>query len=63
MTIDFTPNTPTGPQNVGLGDVQEGKFVDGKWVETRQISGDDNAQGEILILRNSILRVKLYRFP
>ena len=62
MTIDFTPNTP-GPQNVGLGDVQEGKFVDGKWVETRQISGDDNAQGEILILRNSILRVKLYRFP
>jgi len=62
MRVDFTPNTP-GPQNVGLGDVQEGKFVDGKWVVTRQIEGDDDAQGEILTLRNSILRVKLYRFP
>jgi hypothetical protein len=63
VRIDFTPNTP-GPQNVGLGDVQEGKFVDGKWVVTRQIAGDDDAQGEILILHpNTILRVTLYRFP
>jgi hypothetical protein len=63
MTIDFTPNTP-GPPNVGLGDVQQGKFVDGKWVVTRQIAGDDDAQGEILMLRpNTILRVTLYRFP
>jgi hypothetical protein len=63
MAIDFTPNTP-GPQNVGLGDVQEGKFVNGKWVVTRQLAGDDDAQGEILILRpNTILRATLYRFP
>jgi hypothetical protein len=63
MRIDFTPNTP-GPQNVGLGDVQQGKFVEGKWVVTRQIAGDDDAQGEILILRPyTILRVTLYRFP
>jgi len=63
MRIDFTPNMP-GPQNVGLGDVQEGKFVDGRWVVTRQIAGDDDAQGEILTLRpNGILRVTLYRFP
>jgi hypothetical protein len=63
MSIDFAPNTP-GPQNVGLGDVQEGKFVDGRWVVTRQIAGDDDAQGEILLLRpNTILRVTLYRFP
>jgi hypothetical protein len=63
MSIDFTPNTP-GPRNVGLGDVQQGKFVDGKWVVTRQIAGDDDAQGEILVLRpNTILRVTLYRFP
>jgi hypothetical protein len=63
MSIDFTPNTP-GPQNVGLGDVQQGKFVDGKWVVTRQIAGDDDAQGEILVLRpNTLLRVTLYRFP
>jgi hypothetical protein len=63
MSIDFTANTP-GPRNVGLGDVQEGKFVDGKWVVTRQLAGDDDAQGEILVLRpNTILRVTLYRFP
>ena len=63
MRIDFTPNTP-GPPNVGLGDVQEGKFVDGKWVVLRQLAGDDTAQGEILVLRpNTILRVTLYRYP
>lgn len=63
MRIDFTPNTP-GPANVGLGDVQEGKFVDGKWVVLRQLAGDDTAQGEILVLRpNTILRVTLYRYP
>jgi hypothetical protein len=63
MRIDFTPNTH-GPQNVGLGDVQQGNFVDGKWVVTRQIAGDDDAQGEILLLRPyTILRVTLYRFP
>jgi hypothetical protein len=64
MSIDFAPNTPTGPRNVGLGDVQEGKFVNGKWVVTRQLAGDDDAQGEILLLRpNTILRATLYRFP
>jgi hypothetical protein len=63
MRIDFTPNTP-GPQNAGLGDVQQGNFADGKWVVTRQIAGDDDAQGEILTLRPyTILRVTLYRFP
>ena len=63
MRIDFTPNAP-GPQNVGLGDVQQGNFGDGKWVVSRQIAGDDDAQGEILLLRPyTILRVTLYRFP
>jgi hypothetical protein len=63
MRIDFTPNT-SGPQNVGLGDVQQGNFVNGEWVATRQIAGDDDAQGEILMLRPyTVLRVTLYRFP
>jgi len=63
MRIDFAANAP-GPGNVGLGDVQEGKFVDGKWVVTRQIAGDDDAQGEILVLRpGTIVRVTLYRYP
>lgn len=63
MRIDFTPNSK-GPQNVGLGLVQQGKFVDGKWDVTRQIAGDDDGQGEVLSLRPyTTLRVLLYRFP
>ena len=63
MRIDFTANTP-GPQNIGLGDVQEGNLVDGKWKETRQIEGDDDAQGEILVLRpNSVLRREALPLP
>jgi hypothetical protein len=60
--IAFTANT-AGPAIVGLGDVQEGKFVDGKWTVIRQLGGDDTAQGEILTLRpNSVLRVTVYRY-
>ena len=63
MRIDFAPNA-RGPQNVGLGDVQQGNFVNGEWVVARQIAGDDDAQGEILMLRPyTILRVTIYRFP
>jgi hypothetical protein len=63
VRVDFAPNTP-GPGNVGLGDVQEGRFVDGKWQVIRQLAGDDTAQGEILVLRpNTIFRVTLYRYP
>jgi uncharacterized protein DUF5597/glycosyl hydrolase family 42 (putative beta-galactosidase) len=63
MRVDFTPNTP-GPPNVGLGIVQRGKFVDGKWQLTRWIEGDDDAQGEILVLHpGAIYKVQLYRFP
>jgi hypothetical protein len=60
--IGFTPTTP-GPSIVGLGDVQEGKFVDGKWRVVRQLGGDDTGQGEILSLRpNTVLRVTVYRY-
>ncbi|MGA2773701.1 MAG: DUF5597 domain-containing protein [Bryobacteraceae bacterium] len=62
LRIRFTPTTP-GPPIVGLGDVQEGKFVDGKWRVVRQLGGDDTGQGEILSLRpNTVLRVTVYRY-
>ena len=62
LRISFAPNTP-GPAIVGLGIVQEGKFVDGKWTVVRQLGGDDIGQGEILSLRpNTILRVVVYRY-
>jgi hypothetical protein len=62
IRVSFTANTP-GPPIVGLGDVQEGKFVDGKWVVVRQLGGDDTGQGELLTLRpNSMMRVTVYRY-
>jgi hypothetical protein len=62
VRIAFTPTTP-GPSTVGLGDVQEGRFVDGKWTVVRQLGGDDTGQGEILTLRpNTTLRVTVYRY-
>jgi hypothetical protein len=63
MRVDFAPNTP-GPPNVGLGVVQTGKFAGGKWELTRWIEGDDDAQGEVLVLNpGTIVRVQLYRVP
>ena len=61
LRVAFTPNLP-GPATVGLGDVQGGKFVDGKWVVVRQLGGDDTGQCEILTLRaNTATRVTVYR--
>jgi hypothetical protein len=63
VRVDFAPNS-AGPGNVGLGDVQEGRFEDGKWVMVRQLAGDDTAQGEILVLRPDVIfRVTVYRYP
>lgn len=60
--IALTPNTP-GPPIAGLGDVQEGRFVDGKWTVIRQLGGDDTGQGEILSVRPStVSRVTVYRY-
>jgi hypothetical protein len=62
LRITFTPNTP-GPPIVGLGDVQVGRFVDGKWTVVQQLGGDDTGQGEILSLRpNTVQRVTVYRY-
>jgi hypothetical protein len=62
IRFDISPATP-GPALAGLGIVQEGKFVNGKWVIVRQLGGDDIGQGEFLPLRpNTILRVLLYRY-
>jgi len=62
IQIAFTPITP-GPQIVGLGDVQQGKFVQGQWRVVRQLGGDDTGQGEILTVRpNAPLRVTVYHY-
>ncbi len=62
LRIAVIPNTP-GPPNVGLGDVQVGRFTNGRWTVLRQLGGDDTGQGEILSLRgNTAQRVTLYRY-
>ena len=62
MTIRFSPNGP-GPALAGLGTVEEGSFVNGRWVPGRQLAGDETEQGLSLSLRNlGIQRVTLYRY-
>ena len=36
LAVTFTPNTP-GPPLVGVGTIDEGSFVDGRWVQGRRL--------------------------
>jgi hypothetical protein len=64
VTVYFypAPNAP-GLPDAGLGTVEEGAFVNGKWVPGRLLAGDDTEQGQYLDLRSlGILRFTLYRY-
>jgi uncharacterized protein DUF5597 len=65
LSITFSPNTP-GPPMAGLAAVEEGYFVEGRWVPGRTLAGDDTGQGNNVSLRREggpgILRVRLYRY-
>ena len=69
VSVTFAPNTP-GPPFAGLATVEEGTFVNGRWVAGRRLAGDDAGQGDYLDLRKrlagdpfpGILRVTLYRY-
>lgn len=65
LTITFSPDTP-GPPIVGLATVEEGRFVDGRWVRGRTLAGDDTGQGNSISLDaargSGILRLTLYRY-
>ena len=50
VTVTFAPNTP-GPPLAGLATVEEGTFVDGRWVPRRRLAGDDTIEGDCLQLR------------
>jgi beta-galactosidase GanA len=63
MTITFAANS-AGPPLVGLSEVDEGSFADGKWVPGRRLNGDETNGGNFIILRHgapAIQRVRLYR--
>jgi hypothetical protein len=65
LTITFSPNTP-GPPMVGLATVEEGRFVDGRWIRGRTLAGDDTGQGNSVSLPAGqgagVLRVTVYRY-
>jgi hypothetical protein len=51
VSVTFVPNTP-GPEHAGIGTVEEGAFIDGRWVPSRQIAGDETGEGQNLSLRS-----------
>jgi len=54
-----------GDPIVGLLSVDEGKYVNGQWVVTRRLNGDQTHQGRHLRLpagKFGIQRIKLYRY-
>jgi hypothetical protein len=50
VSVAFSPNEP-GPPLVGLATVEEGAFVNGRWVPGRRLAGDDTIEGDCLRLR------------
>ena len=42
--VMFRPLTP-GPSRAGIGTVEEGRFVDGRWIPGRRLNGDETDQG------------------
>jgi beta-galactosidase GanA len=58
--------TATDPtQSVGLAVVEEGQYVDGRWVPGRRLNGDETPEWKALSFggdRYTIQRVKLYRY-
>jgi beta-galactosidase GanA len=50
---------------VGIGSMDEGKFVDGKWFSGRRLNGDQSHQGrhmDLPVNTFSIQRVRLYKY-
>ena len=52
VSVTFSPNTP-GPRMAGLGTVEEGIFVNGRWVPGRQLAGDETGEGQNLSCESS----------
>jgi len=64
IIVTFTPNPPGG-QIAGIGWIDEGEFVNGRWTPGRRLNGDQSHQGRHLRIPNGqfgIQRVKLYRY-
>jgi len=77
VSVAFAPNTPGLPL-AGLDTVEEGSFVNGRWIPGRRLAGDSTIEGDCLELKwprkgetpslkmrlstEGIQRVTLYRY-
>jgi hypothetical protein len=64
LIVTFTPNPPSD-QIAGIVAVDEGKYVNGRWIAGRRLNGDEDHQGRHLNLplgSFGIQRIKLYRY-
>ena len=64
IVITFAPNSPGKPM-AGIESVQQGRYVDGQWVVSRWLGGDETHQGRHVRIpagEFDIQRVKLYRY-
>jgi beta-galactosidase GanA len=74
VSVTISPSA-TGLSHVGIGTVEEGTFVNGRWIPSRQLAGDETGQGANLSLRShpvdripgdgyvGIQHFTLYRYP
>ena len=64
IIVTFETNPP-GKATVGIASIDEGKFVDGKWIAGRRLNGDQSHQGRHLRIATTdigIQRIKLYTY-
>ncbi len=61
FTVRFAAESP-GPKVARIGHIDEGHFVDGKWVPGRRLNGDEDGGGTHMTFgRLGIQRITLYR--
>jgi beta-galactosidase GanA len=64
LLVTFAPNTPGDPV-AGIVSIDEGTYMNGRWITGRRMNGDQSHQGRHLRLPYDsfgIQRIKLYRY-
>jgi beta-galactosidase GanA len=64
IIVTFASNSPAEPI-AGIASIDEGTYVNGRWIAGRRLNGDENHQGRHLRLPNGhfgIQHIKLYRY-
>jgi hypothetical protein len=64
LMVSFSTSTP-GPEIVGFATVEEGTFIDGRWMPGRRLNGDEILSGRALRFPGGsygIQKVNLYRY-